>query len=236
LEVSKTSGFFADILDPEYISVAKTRKFFQNKRFIMEAKKKSAMKLAGALSSIKKKSQPPSRHDAILVYNEASRRLLDVNRWQEISGEGSAGFHIADHNGNKLEKSRLENGDLVKIVPKSEGNGTHVAPLWMLASKIEVANNMIKDEESLTVHLKTLHRDEAALPELESAGYVLQLKLKRNADVVVLTKNAEELPHKISPGYIFDRIRDTFSAFAAMLNGTSQWSNLAEGILKMYRG
>jgi hypothetical protein len=187
------------------------------------------MNLSGALSSLRKKVHSTSRHHAILLFGEASRRLLDISNWHVISGDGSAIFSLCDHNGDQLNKPAAQEGDLVRV----EAPGTKSGPLWMRVQKIVRERQLIKDEETLALHLQSLHSPGGSniIPADDHPGYLLELKLIRNADKVQFHKTASESAHKISAGYLFDRLRDSLVSFASMLNGSSQWKNLADGIL-----
>src|ERR1041384_6148822 len=113
------------------------------------------MNLSGALSGIRKKVQCPSRHDSILLFGEATRRMLDIGNWHVISGEGSAVFVLCDHNGEPHRKSAAEDGDLVRI-ELQQLEKPHAA-LWMRVEKIIREKQLIKDEEIMILQLRTLH-------------------------------------------------------------------------------
>lgn len=55
-----------------------------------------------------------SREEAISVYQEARRRLLDINRWDIYAGKGSAVFSLTDASGFPVNHIP-EMGDLIRI-------------------------------------------------------------------------------------------------------------------------
>ena len=88
-----------------------------------------------------------TRHDAILLFEKARARLLDVNRWQELAGPGSAEFRLCDASGKELNRTRPAIGDLVRIKLPAPSNSEGSGYDWVRVEEFESHKDLLKDQD-----------------------------------------------------------------------------------------
>ena len=92
----------------------------------------------GAQSSTEYSTTALSSHMAEHLYEKARRNLLDVNRWKELAGTGSATFTVIDTRGAETGNVAREGDSLRILLPvKSEKNESFD---WVRVEKIEEIN------------------------------------------------------------------------------------------------
>ena len=97
-----------------------------------EARKFVPRQRIGGRSGATQRKETATRHDAILLFNDAKRRLLDVNSWNKLCGKLSANFQLTDEKGNELRSDKVMVGNLIRIslpAPRNEsGAGSQHLP------------------------------------------------------------------------------------------------------------
>lgn len=96
---------------------------------------------AGATS----RHKAESRHLAVVLFNEAKQRLLDINNWGRLCGNEGTEFRLSDAKGELLPDSIPVVGNLIRIkLPAS----THKRGFsWLKIEKFEQSKDLLKDEE-----------------------------------------------------------------------------------------
>jgi hypothetical protein len=96
---------------------------------------------AGATS----RHKAESRHLAVVLFNDAKQRLLDINNWGRLCGNEGAEFRLTDAKGELLPDSVPVVGNLIRIkLPAS----THKKGFsWLKIEKFEQSKDLLKDEE-----------------------------------------------------------------------------------------
>ena len=95
-----------------------------------------------------------SEKEAMELFREIKDRLLDVNRWHELAGPGSAAFLLTDSHGNEVHRNPVK-GDHFKIripAPKSRtGEGSD----WVQVEDIQESHSPGYDMTAIVVRPAT---------------------------------------------------------------------------------
>ncbi len=102
----------------------------------------------GSQSGAEKKVKSTTRHHAILLFNEAKMRLLNVNKWHTLCGKASAEFQLTDKNGNVLNTIIADKGNLIRISLPAPRNEEGEGYDWVKIEETENTKDLIKDTES----------------------------------------------------------------------------------------
>lgn len=173
--------------------------------------------------------------EAEKVFAQACGRLLDINRWPELSGAMSASFQLTDANGKLLFTAKPVTGNLIRINLPGPGNAAGEGYDWVQIEKIVRKYDMINDEEICALIVKP-----AAHPE-DYASAAAHFYTRAASSTFVVWRMARSL-RAIEFGRnektnkqagLLNRIRNMLVAFAARAGlSTPQWKSLMEGILK----
>lgn len=167
---------------------------------------------------------------------EASRRLLDINGWKEIStGDISTGFELNDSDGTKLDRS-AKVGDLIRINIPGPGTTTGKGYDWVKIETIDANTDPTGDKESLAIRVRPASsplNDEKDVAHFfdDSATSTFMIE-RNNLRVTASVHGRNELPNK-DVERTTDKLRNTVVATAATSGMAAlQWSLLVQGILK----
>lgn len=172
------------------------------------------------------------REQTVVCYNEAKKRLLNVNEWHSIAGFVSGHFYVVNRNGEELNRL-VEKGDYFKIdIPgpgSSEGDGydwVHVEELQEISTdnvqstgfRVRPSQNP-EGEKSETAHFYT--------SEATSTFIVTQKKNQVTVQILDLNLIPNDETNSVT-----DKIRNVAVGVGAIgLFSKVQWKNLADGIL-----
>lgn len=182
------------------------------------------------------KAELPSRHEAILLFNEAKRRLLNVNRWDELCGKGSAIFRLTNEQGNPLEVDAVEKNMYIRIelpgVAKAPGDGFD----WVKVEELEHIKNVLRDEEVFGFRVRPAKSpvtgsNETAHFFTKGATSTFLIERKTNT-VKALEKGRNETPNTWPSSWL-SKLRNFLIGTGAMLGfAVPQWKSLVNGLLK----
>ena len=89
--------------------------------------------------------------DAVICFQRARQKLLDVNHWHEWSGGSSAVFQLTDEKGNKVDRS-VQLGDHFWIDIPGPGNVGGKGYDWVQAEAIE--DSSTDDREVVAIRVR----------------------------------------------------------------------------------
>jgi hypothetical protein len=194
----------------------------------------------GGHTGAKAKTELPSRHDAILLFNEAKHRLLDINHWHKLCGKGSAVFHLTDEKGNLLEHDHPQRGMLIRIQLPAPRNANGSGYDWVRIEEFEHQKNLLKDEEIFglrvrptTDPLSSQKNGAAHFFTREATSSFLIIRVANT--VKALEKGRNEVPNTWPRSWL-GKMRNAFVAAGAMVGlSHAQWKSLVNGLLKGYK-
>ena len=175
-----------------------------------------------------------SRHNAILLFNQAKLRLLDINNWYLVSGKKGAEFQLTDASGVPLDASIPKTGNLIRIKLPAPGNSEGDGFDWVRIEKFESAKNQLTDEELYGFRVRPVKNPVGE--SAESAHFYTSdasstfLVHRKSCIVRAMERGKNEVPNPA--GSFLNKVRNIFVAIPAMLGlSKPQWQNLVDGIL-----
>ncbi len=189
----------------------------------------------GAKTGASTFEETATRHDAILLFEKAKDRLLDVNRWQKLCGDEGAEFALTDEDGTEVNKHAAV-GDLIRIKlpapPNPEGDGYD----WVRVEEFENKKDMLKDMEVFGFRVRPVQspfeRDPEAAHFYTSSATSTFLVMRISSIVTALERGRNEVPND-KPFALISKLRNWLVAVAAWLGlSKSQWTKLVKGFIK----
>ncbi len=179
-------------------------------------------------------SEFENANDAQEFFTVAKRRLLNINKWNEVAVLPSSIFQITDNSGRELYRS-AQQGDLVKIdiigpgLPSSEGFD------WVQVEQI--LEEETAEGRQITITLRPImdptnpNQDVAHFfKNVATSTFVLQ---QTNTQVLAKYAGRNEIINDENDD-ILDNIRNLLIGLAAKLGGSvPQWKALVAGIVKV---
>src|SRR5688572_15813579 len=90
----------------------------------------------GIQSNVEEEITLKSRQEALEKYNEIRKRLLNVNDWQKIAGNGSSEFRVFDEQGNPYN-GPVRVGNYFRIDIPGPGPATGDGYDWVRVEAVE---------------------------------------------------------------------------------------------------
>lgn len=188
----------------------------------------------GGRTGASSKKECATRHDAIILFNEARLRLLDVNRWHGLCGRG-AEFQVTAAEGSDLNVKEVREGHLIRISLPAPENKSGEGYDWVRVEEIVQRRNMIKDEEVFGFRVRPVSsplntaEEPAHFYDKDATSTFL---VSRSTNIVtVMEQGRNEVPNT-APRRLISRLRNLVVALGAMIGfSASQWKCLVNGIL-----
>lgn len=174
-----------------------------------------------------------SIHAALKIYEIVKLRLLDINNWQNLTGEAMAGFQLTDSQGTD-ETGFARKGKFIKIDIPGPGTESGMGHDWVRVEEIE--EYVSEEVHSIAIRVRPAANpagtdDEIAhfyAKETTSCFVVTRENLKITAGVYdrnTMINRSSENP--------LDQLRNTVAGFSAkILLSKFQWKTLCEGLLE----
>ena len=177
----------------------------------------------------------PTRDEAIVVYQEAKRKLMDINQWDEYAGAASGTFHLTDPMGNLVDRIP-QMGDLIRINIPGPGPISGDGYDWVC---IEAYLETIDHERDLDLFAFRVRPVPYPFSEDEVPAHFYSdettstfLLQRAGTRVTAAEKGRNEIPNTETEN-IIDKIRNSAVAFGASMGiAIPQWKALMEGILR----
>jgi hypothetical protein len=100
---------------------------------------------AGSHAGATSRYKAESRHSAVVLFNEAKQRLLDINNWGRLCGNEGSEFRLTDEKGELLPDSLPSVGNLIRIKLPASSNKKGFS--WLKIERFEHTKDLLKDEE-----------------------------------------------------------------------------------------
>lgn len=187
----------------------------------------------GSSSDNEHSVEKPDIASAERLFALAQQRLLDVNKWHELSGTASAVFCLTDENGNEVQRTaRL--GDHFRIDIPGPGTASGNGKDWVQVEAIEERSTEsgsviamrvrpVPDPTTATGDVAHFFTDEASST----------FSVTRNGNVVTAAVYGRNEKPNIKPGNIIDKVRNAIVGAGAILGmNKPQWKSLVKGLLE----
>lgn len=192
-------------------------------------------KKEGVHKDIKEKEEAGSIEEAMKLYMEAPGRLLNVNGWNEICGNGSAEFKVTDERGREVEESPKP-GYHFKIDIPGPGTRKGDGYDWVVVEAIEEDASQEEDFEYIIMRVRPSDNPDSPNNEVahffsdKSTSNFLVYREKKEVTAAVLGRN--EVPNVKDNTSLLDKIRNTLVGIDAAVGFSHpQWKSLVRGLL-----
>lgn len=173
--------------------------------------------------------------EAIKLFYEAKHRLLNINSWKKISGDGSAEFRLTDKYGHILKSHRPRVGNLIRIKLPAPGNNAGNGYDWVRIETFKHIKDNLKEEEVYGFRVRPIKNplkraDNPA--HFYTSDASTTFLLKRNGLIVsAIEIGRNEVPNSEHVSFL-NKFRNIVVAIAAMLGfAKPQWKKLLKGII-----
>jgi hypothetical protein len=171
--------------------------------------------------------------DAESLYNEARKKLLDVNNWNKVAGIVTARFQIIDEKGKEVNRE-VKKGDYLRIdIPgpgSKEGDGYD----WVFVEEMNEINNGSVQSAGFRVRPDKNpfgEKNETAhfYSKEATSSFII---IRENTKVISWIVDRNLLPNTES-GSLVDKVRDVAIGISAIAGFSKvQWQGLADGLIK----
>jgi hypothetical protein len=187
----------------------------------------------GAQSNTESTQNFATEKEAIGFFRIVKDRLLQVGRWQEWAGVGSARFWLTDAAGNEVSRAP-QAGDHFKIDIPGPGNRTGDGYDWVRVEAVEETNDAAADSVLIRVRPATNpqneNKDVAHFFSDEATSNFLVKRTGTTISAAVLGRN--EKPNTAANAVV-DKLRNTAVASGAVTAFSKlQWKALVNGLVK----
>ena len=175
----------------------------------------------------------PTLHEAITLFNHSKKRLLLVDKWQDLSGMASADFCAMDEEGNETGNA-IEKGNLLRVDIPGPGNSDGDGYDWVLVEELkEVDDNKI---QAIAFRVRPTRNPKG------NTNNIAHFYDKEATSSFIITRKgttvyADIIDRNIKPNNDTDSIVDTIRNMPVAIGAIGllskvQWQSLAEGLLR----
>jgi hypothetical protein len=188
---------------------------------------------AGAKSNSDYQLQFRTSSEAKHRYQKAKENLLQVNRWKEIAGLGSAGFQVVDNLGNDVNSIAKEGNYLRISIPIIPGSAAVDGDDWVFVEMIEEKQDEGHEYISMKVRPAVPpHQKEKEVTHFFDPHATSTFSIERKGRVVRASVIGRNEKPNTDTNHIGSRVRNFFIAIGAMLGlNKPQWKSLVKGLV-----
>ena len=188
----------------------------------------------GAKTDTSYKEEYQTVYEAINAFQRARERLLNISRWHDYAGTGTADFGLTDQEGNPIARPAQE-GDHFQINIPGPGSNTGEGYDWVQIQTIKEESAPEKDLEFIAITVrpatnpKNDKRDVAHFfKDDASSTFLVQ---REGLEVSAEVHGRNEQPNTDAEN-IVDKARNFIVATGALLGLSDlQWKSLVKGLI-----
>ncbi len=172
-------------------------------------------------------------NDAVIFYDEAKKRLLNVNKWHELAGLISAGFQVVDKNGKETNRG-VQKGDYIKVDIPGPGSKAGDGYDWVMAEELkEVSDSNIQSIGFRVRPIANPLGDKKSIAHFYDDSATSNFIVTREGKKVTTRIIDRNIKPNDDTQSLTDKIRDTAIGISAIAGFSKiQWQNLANGLVK----
>ncbi len=177
---------------------------------------------------VEKKVEASSRHEAFVLFENAKKRLNDINNWQLLCGKTPAEFHLTDELGNLLNVSVPQTGNLIRVRCYDKGKDKFI---WYRIEEFMHEKNLLKDTEDFGFKVSLVSGPSVAQQSEE--GITCTFMVTRSGCNVSAVE--AERSRIVTKGGIpvLIQLRDKLQHVFSWINSSNQqWKSLINGVLQ----
>jgi hypothetical protein len=177
---------------------------------------------------VEKKVEASSRHEAFVLFENAKKRLNDINNWQLLCGKTPAEFHLTDNMGNLLSTSVPQTGNLIRVRCYDKGRDKFI---WYRIEEFIHEKNLLKDTEDFGFKV-ALVSDPSSSHQSEE-GITCTFVVTRSGCKVSAVE-AERSRIIATDGIpVLVQLKDKLQNVFSWINSSNQqWKSLINGVLQ----
>lgn len=177
---------------------------------------------------VEKKVEASSRHEAFVLFENAKKRLNDINNWQLLCGKTPAEFHLTDEMGNLLNVSVPQTGNLIRVRCYDKEKDKFI---WYRIEEFMHEKNLLKDTEDFG--FKVVLVSGPLAPQQREEGVTCTFVVTRSGCHVSAVE-AERSPILTRDGIpVLAQLRDKLQhVFSWISSSNQQWKSLINGVLQ----
>jgi len=190
----------------------------------------------GAKTDSRARKKLTTINESRALFNEAKRRLYNINSWKDYCGQGSGEFFLTDHSGKQIF-TKVKVGDLIKIELPAPGNKTGNGYEWVRIEAIEEKKDITREWEFCSIRVRPTDNPLKASKDTAhfyTSDATSTFEVERTGMIITAAEHGRnEVPNtKVeNPG---DKIRNAVVALGAMVGlAKVQWKKLTKGLLDL---
>jgi hypothetical protein len=176
----------------------------------------------------------PSREEALVCFNRATKRMLNPPTWHQLSGWASARFKLAGVDGQEVNRLALE-GDYFMIDIPGPGPATGEGFDWVAVEKINAHENHSGVSEWSFIQVRPCRNPHKAgddtahfFKSMATSSFIIE----RNGNIVSARYHGRNEVPNTSTESITDNLRNAAVAAGASVGfSEAQWKALLKGLL-----
>ena len=177
---------------------------------------------------VEKKVEASSRHEAFVLFENAKKRLNDINNWQLLCGKTPAEFHLTDEMGNLLTVSVPQTGNLIRVRCYDKGKHKFI---WYRIGEFIHEKNLLKDTEDFGFKVSLV--SDPSMPGRNEEGITCTFVVTRSGCKVsaVEAERSRIVTRDGIPALI--QLKDKLQNVFSWINSSNQqWKSLINGVLQ----
>lgn len=177
---------------------------------------------------VEKKVEAASRHEAFVLFENAKKRLNDINNWELLCGKTPAKFQLTDNLDNFINASSPEIGNLIKVRCYTKGTDKFI---WYRIEDFISEKNLLKDTEDFGFHVVRV--SDPLQPHDAYEGITCTFLVTRSGCCVsaVEAERSRILVNESIPVLI--KLKDKVQHIFSWINSSNQqWKSLINGVLQ----
>jgi hypothetical protein len=178
-----------------------------------------------------------SRHAALVLFNGAKLRLLDINNWTKLYEGSHTEFRLTDRYGNLLQTSTPNVGDLIRMRLPILPNTSEERFGWVRIENFESTKDLLKDEDMFGFCVRPVDgpldmNSVDADYKYNSEVISYFLLFRKASTIMAIERDRDQMAHGSSPSLVKKMKNILNEIMAAMKLSRSRWTRLMDGLLK----
>ena len=176
---------------------------------------------------VQKSVEASSRHEAFVLFENARKRLNDINNWQLLCGKTPAEFHLTDEAGNLIIDRAPETGNLIRVRCYDKGKDKFI---WYRIEAFIHEKNLLKDTEDFG--FRVIQVSDPQVPQDIQEGITCTFVVTRSGCKVSAVE-AERSKVFVNEGApVLVQLKDKLQQmFSWVSSSNQQWKSLIHGVL-----
>jgi len=189
----------------------------------------------GVSKTLEEDAELKSKEEAVTLFMQAKDRLLNVDKWQEVSTTIKSRFRVVDARSTSQNRPARQ-GDYILIDIPGPGGDAGDGADWVCVDAIEYDDYPDENRELIALRLRPvsnpMNKDESAahfFSDHATSSFVIE----RNQQKITARYYGRNETPNLEAEKVTDKVRNLAVALGAMLGFSDvQWSGLLQGFLK----